>query len=402
MKNIYLCGHTGSQNRGCEAIVRSISYILNELKLPKENRYLFSYDKEYDEFLNINNIINIIPYHKRGLINRGVIYIKRKILNNKLKSYKSICQKDYTMSANDSILFAIGGDTYCYSTPYLTFAYNDLAKKKNITNIFYGCSIDSSALDNEEMCEDINNYSYIITRESYSRDIFKKILKDKNRLFYACDPAFQLPIKETKLPQGFKRKNTLGLNISPLVFKDYKDEKDIMYKNIFNLIDYTLNETDMSVCLIPHVYNIENNTQDIFVLNNIYKKYIGNDRVSIINNELSCTELKYIISNCRFFIGARTHATIAAYSTEVPTIVISYSIKSRGIANDLFGTEEGFLIKWQDVKKENDIKNIFISSLVKNEEIIKKKYQKVLPEYKKTIIEVTKTILESCDYNNEK
>ena len=96
-------------------------------------------------------------------------------------------------------------------------------------------------------------------------------MKDKNRLFYACDPAFQLPIKETKLPRGFKRKNTLGLNISTLVFKDYKDEKDIMYKNIFNLIDYTLNETDMSVCLIPHVYNIENNTQDIFVLNNWYK-----------------------------------------------------------------------------------------------------------------------------------
>src|SRR3546814_416304 len=42
-------------------------------------------------------------------------------------------------------------------------------------------------------------------------------------------------------------------------------------------------------------------------------------------------------SNLRFFIGARTHATIAGMSSTVPTISISYSIKARGINRDLFG-----------------------------------------------------------------
>jgi polysaccharide pyruvyl transferase WcaK-like protein len=41
----------------------------------------------------------------------------------------------------------------------------------------------------------------------------------------------------------------------------------------------------------------------------------------------------------RFFIGARTHATIAAYSTLVPTMVLGYSVKSKGIAKDIFGEE---------------------------------------------------------------
>jgi len=42
----------------------------------------------------------------------------------------------------------------------------------------------------------------------------------------------------------------------------------------------------------------------------------------------------------RFFIGARTHATIAAYSTLVPTMVLGYSVKSKGIAKDIFGEEK--------------------------------------------------------------
>lgn len=41
MKKIFLCGHTGSTNRGCEAIVRSTVKILNECGV-KDIR-LFSY-----------------------------------------------------------------------------------------------------------------------------------------------------------------------------------------------------------------------------------------------------------------------------------------------------------------------------------------------------------------------
>lgn len=42
----------------------------------------------------------------------------------------------------------------------------------------------------------------------------------------------------------------------------------------------------------------------------------------------------------KFFVGARTHATIAAYSSKVPTMVLGYSVKSKGIAKDIFGEEK--------------------------------------------------------------
>ena len=66
-------------------------------------------------------------------------------------------------------------------------------------------------------------------------------------------------------------------------------------------------------------------------------------------------QLKYIISQCRLFIGARTHATIAAYSTFVPTLVIGYSVKSRGIAADLFGTEENYVLPIQAIRADTDL-----------------------------------------------
>lgn len=55
---------------------------------------------------------------------------------------------------------------------------------------------------------------------------------------------------------------------------------------------------------------------------------------------LNACQLKHVLAHCRFFIGARTHATIAALSTGVPTLSISYSIKARGINLDLFGHEK--------------------------------------------------------------
>ena len=61
-----------------------------------------------------------------------------------------------------------------------------------------------------------------------------------------------------------------------------------------------------------------------------------------------------IISKCRFFVVARTHATIAAYSTGVPTIVISYSVKSRGIARDLFGDEKGYAVSWKSLINKDE------------------------------------------------
>ena len=94
----------------------------------------------------------------------------------------------------------------------------------------------------------------------------------------------------------------------------------------------------------------------------------------------NCMQLKGFISRCRFFIGARTHATIAAYSTGVPTLVLGYSVKSRGIARDLFGTDENYVVPVQTLTRPNQIQQAFCW-LEEHEEEIRARLEQRMPDY---------------------
>lgn len=89
------------------------------------------------------------------------------------------------------------------------------------------------------------------------------------------------------------------------------------------------------------------------------------------------------------FIGARTHSTIAAYSQCIPTLVIGYSVKARGIAKDLFGTEENYVFPVQKITNENDL-IAKVKWLIENYDSIKKHLEKIMPNY----------ILKTSDANN--
>lgn len=69
----------------------------------------------------------------------------------------------------------------------------------------------------------------------------------------------------------------------------------------------------------------------------------------MLDGTMNACEVKGYISRLKLLITARTHASIAAYSTCVPTLVIGYSIKARGIARDLFGNEASHLIPAQEL-----------------------------------------------------
>lgn len=391
MKTAYLFGHSGSINRGCEAIVRSTAHILKKSGVDDVN--LFIGDQTYDKKLGVDEVLNFVPLKKYNDIFRGICYVlgRKKIIFPSRLRHRAQVKK----IKNNNMVFTVGGDTYCYGFPYNFAGFNYEAKSKGITNVLWGCSIDERIFNAKQYINDINNYSFIVARETLSFELLKKALKDKNKLFLACDPAFNLQIKETSLPINFLEGNTVGINLSHMVFDDYKDDNDIMRKNIFRLIDHILNNTDMNICLIPHVYDIDTNVQDIAVIKEFVKKYEDNNRISIVDKNLSCEELKYIISKCRFFVGARTHSIIAAYSTSVPALALGYSIKARGIAKDLYGDED-LVVSYKSVKREDQVMNAF-KSLTNREAEISEIYSKKLENYKKTIFDVVAKIIEIKD-----
>lgn len=135
----------------------------------------------------------------------------------------------------------------------------------------------------------------------------------------------------------------LGLNISPMIV-DNEKTPGITMQNYKALISHILETTDLHIALIPHV--VWESNDDRKPIRQLYEAFASTGRVIELPDG-SAPELKGYISRCEMFIGARTHATIAAYSSCVPTLVVGYSIKARGIAKDLFGTDEGYVLPVQ-------------------------------------------------------
>jgi polysaccharide pyruvyl transferase WcaK-like protein len=97
----------------------------------------------------------------------------------------------------------------------------------------------------------------------------------------------------------------------------------------------------MGILLVPHVMQFMND--DRVLLSTLLTQVDRPGNIRLLPPGLSASQTKYAISKCRVFIGARTHSTIAAMSSLVPTITIGYSIKGEGIPLDVYG-RQGFTI----------------------------------------------------------
>lgn len=380
---IELYGHTGSMNHGCEAIVRGTYKVLGNVDK------LWSSNPETDYEYGIDKLVNIIPQVKEiqpNSILRYYLAIKSRIFNNSWVYYKEIYKPFLKGLDENSTYLSIGGDHYCYgpiSNQLYAHLNSEIQKKKNQT-ILWGCSIEPKYLD-EKTIEDLKSYKLIVARESltYNALLEKKLTNVK----LIPDVAFQLDPVYLDLPKSFEINNTVGLNVSPLIFK-YADKADLILKNYKTIISYILNQTNMSVALIPHV--VEKGNDDRTVLKKLREMFKNEDRVVMIEDQ-NAQELKGVIARCRFFIGARTHATIAAYSTCVPTLVLGYSIKAKGIANDLFGNIDNYVLPVQELNREEDLLNKFLV-ILNNEEKIKNHLNSIMPDYKKRVFELKELI----------
>lgn len=387
MKNVVLYGHGGSNNHGCEALVRTITEIIKNY-IQDANVILYSNNPESDYKWGVNEVVNEIrKMPEPSLIARIVRKFKSilKIKNNDINN--SIAKKFVKQLKNIDIAVSIGGDNYCYSKDfnYLFYKINNLLHKKNIRTIFFGCSIEEKFID-EEMIEDLNRYDLITVRETLTKENLEKNgVIDNVKLI--PDSAFNLKTEKIEFPQ-IEGKEVIGINISPMIL-EYEEKENITYKNYFNLVKYILGETNYSVALITHVTN--NTGGDYTVNEKLYHDFSEyKDRIILVP-EMKAENIKYIISKCKVFIGARTHATIAAYSNCVPTLVVGYSVKARGIAKDLFGTYENYVIPVQNLREESDLVSAF-KWIEERKEDIKKELQEKIPSYKSRINDIAEPL----------
>lgn len=368
MRTIYLCGHTGSGNRGCEAIVRSTVAILRQLG--EKHIKLMTFAPEQDGALGLE----LLPYPKKTLPQRAMSLFMRKVMGDGVWGQRMLYRDLLRKAGSDDLLFNIGGDTYCYGTPYISYALNEMAARAGIPTVFWGCTVDSRLGSDQAMQRDVGRYVHVVARDTASFERLQAVAGES--VLLGCDPAFWLEAEETALPEGFLSGNTVGINLSPLI--------DGAERSAEALIRWILDYTDMAVCLISHVP-----VQDAPLLGRLQSKFAGNSRICKADSALNSCQLKYIISKCRFFVGARTHAVIAAYSSGVPALALSYSEKSLAIAKDLFGQWEGFALK------DSDELTAAFEKIMTREEWFRQRYAAVLPEYRQRILNAAGQVLEA-------
>lgn len=361
--------HGGSGNHGCEAIIRTTT---NLLKGPK-GIVLWTSGKAEDIQYGTDKCVEKIVATdelKRGSLAYCIAQVKLRLFGKKNAIHDVFIKKLF----KGNVAISVGGDNYCYGNAEKDIVPLDKEIRKYCKKtVLWGCSVGEEDLT-EKLIEDLSQFDLITARESISYETLKKI---NPNTYLVADPAFLLRKEELPLPKQFLLGNTVGINVSPLIMQ-YTDDKNVILDNYRHLIEYILKETGMNICLIPHVVWEYNNDRE--PINYLYEQYKGSGRVCKIEDG-TAPQIKGYIARCRFFVGARTHATIAAYSTCVPTLVVGYSVKSRGIAKDLFGDHENYVVSVQNLQTEDTLTKHFVE-IQKNEDSIRQHLTEIMPEYK--------------------
>jgi polysaccharide pyruvyl transferase WcaK-like protein len=212
--------------------------------------------------------------------------------------------------------------------------------------VLLGCSVEPEFLkNNEALREDMKGFERIIARESITYRALLDAGIPAEKVMQLPDPAFSLKPNFVPLPSIFEEREMIGINLSPMV-QDFALQGNAVLMAYRMLIRHILESGEEGIALVPHV--IWPNSDDRIPLTQLYEEFKDTGRVVLIENR-SAAALKACIAACRMFVGARTHATIAAYSSMVPTLVVGYSVKARGIAHDLFGNEDNYVLPVQSL-----------------------------------------------------
>ncbi|MED9821545.1 MAG: polysaccharide pyruvyl transferase family protein [Christensenellales bacterium] len=339
MKQIMLYNHGGCGNRGCEAIVRSTAALWDG----EAAVMLVSDHPEEDQRLaQVERIVKseISPYSLRRIVNSVGFRLGMPREQEVARKYAPVVD----WGKRSDVCLSIGGDTYCYGHQEHLQVINGRLKRAKKPMVLWGCSVEPDIIRGETL-EDLRAYDLIVARESITEQAMQAAGLPVIRW---CDPAFTMEREELPLPQEWREGRTVGLNVSPLILSRAKNGAQAQAAFV-QLVRHILDTSDCAVALIPHVFWAHDSDMD--ALRAIKAEFEAEPRVFLLPDaeHLTAPQLKGYIARLCALVTARTHASVAAYSTAVPTLVIGYSVKARGIARDLFGEEAGHLIPVQEL-----------------------------------------------------
>lgn len=384
-----LAGNGPYANRGCEAIVRGTVKIIG--KYYNNPSFLcvshFRDDEQYSKQRNEEFDRSII--HKRTN-RRGKIWTQQGLGNrikgliNPMESSNYTYHEMFPYIGEARAVLSIGGDNYSldYGIPKLFTDLDDIVLREKKKMIIWGASVGPfSKIPKYEkyMINHLKKINAIFVRESATLEYLKeKGIKDN--VFKVADPAFLMDPIEPKENRFDIEDGAIGINFSPLMSR-YITNGDInaWIKIAAKIVSKICECTSRKIYLIPHVTNPHITGNDYLFLKNVLLK--SNNKMKsivLIPPIYNAAETKWIISKMKIFAGARTHSTIAALSSFIPTLSFAYSIKAKGINKDIFGNEF-YCLNPKEFNSKIIIEKIQI--MIDKSSIIENDLRMIIPEF---------------------
>jgi len=391
---VYLTGQRTFGNRGCEAIVRStvasLKAVCGDTTFLVPSCDIAFDSRQWPEAKNwgVELVPAYNPWHNRYWVHTQRLPIP--FLKCAGWPFPQPRWFRRQLASVDAIL-AIGGDNYSldYRLPSLLQGMDALAMDMGKPVILWGASVGPFEREPHyvpAIRRHLARMTRIMVRESVSYDYLVNTLKLDN-VEQIVDPAFVLMPQEISCAHFWPKEGgsgILGVNVSPLIER-YKKPGQNLANEVAVFIYKAVQEKGFGVLLVPHVVplnGIDKNNDAAYMAQILERCTELGGYVKMVPSNLNAAQLKHVISRLRFFIGARTHATIAALSSSVPTVSIAYSIKARGINRDLFGHEDMVL---PVPAVSLDTLDVCLRYLDENEYSLRNALYLHIEEYQKTI-----------------
>jgi polysaccharide pyruvyl transferase WcaK-like protein len=380
-------------NRGCEAILRSTVAILR-----REFRGCRFISSPFDTVHPPDKVLLSL----RGLRHHPPAGYPRPFTWRwcRMQLRKRLLGRDWSPHAFEPLLpkasavLSLGGDTISmdYGRPRYHLDILRTAVRSGRPVILWGASVgpfpDRAEIESETAAL-LQELPLVLVRESLTRDYLASLGVEGNVQSMA-DPAFVLDSRQPGLDEELMRlldAGCLGLNLSPLLGRYVSDAEP--WQNRAVAIVQTLDQSiRMPILLVYHVSYPGND--DLAFLRDVRGSLHGpRNPIELLPAGLSAPELKWVISRCAAFLGARTHSTIAALSSGVPTLSLGYSVKSVGINTDLFGHAQ-WVLHVREARPEDVAART--QELLRREADVRRHLSRVLPAYQQTAWDAARSV----------
>ncbi len=351
-----LVGNGTYANRGCEAIVRGTVEILSR-RFPDASFIVSSRgDTAFEDAeAERDRRVEHRPHLYDAVRKFSGEWWKYRVWHRRSTGWRHLVFRvEYAAIRRSVCGLQVGGDNYTldYGRPEFQMHMDEALRTAGKPLVLWGASVGPFSEDpafEETMREHLSRFQLILARESETLSYLHSMGLTSNVRFVA-DPAFLMEPVKPQLAEDVMRileGKPVGVNLSPLV-GDYRGDKGSGWLEAATQCVRSLLEAGIGpVLLIPHVtWPISDDYAFMARIAEGLAEYKGH--FTLLPPTLPAPETKWVISKLRALVGARTHATIAALSTGVPTISIGYSTKARGINKDMFGHPD-WLLPVQDL-----------------------------------------------------